>query len=44
MANVIIYSTPTCGYCKMAKAYFEENNVKYEDKNVAPKIKEALGL
>ena len=35
MANVIIYSTPTCVYCKMAKAYFMSNNVKYTEKNVA---------
>jgi len=35
MANVIIYSTPTCVYCKMAKAYFKENNVEYTEKDVA---------
>jgi len=33
--NVTIYTTPSCVYCKMAKAYFEQNNVKYEEKNVA---------
>ncbi len=33
--NVIIYSTPSCVYCKMAKAYFDQSGVKYEDKNVA---------
>lgn len=35
MANVTIYSTPTCGYCKMAKAYFQENNVQYTEKDVS---------
>ncbi|MBI2483760.1 glutathione S-transferase N-terminal domain-containing protein [Candidatus Uhrbacteria bacterium] len=35
MANVTIYSTPTCGYCKMAKAYFQENNVHYTEKDVS---------
>ncbi|MBI4250112.1 glutaredoxin family protein [Candidatus Uhrbacteria bacterium] len=35
MANVTIYSTPTCGYCKMAKAYFQENNVEYTEKDVS---------
>ena len=35
MAQVTIYSTPTCGYCKMAKAFFQENNVAYEEKDVS---------
>lgn len=35
MAPVTIYTTPTCVYCKMAKEFFRENNVQYEEKNVA---------
>ena len=35
MAQVIIYTTPTCGYCKTAKAYFQENNIEYTEKDVA---------
>ena len=35
MANVIIYSTPTCVYCKMAKEYFQKNSVQYTEHNVA---------
>ena len=36
MANVVkIYSTPTCVYCKLAKEYFEKNNVAYTEVNVA---------
>ncbi len=35
MAKVTIYSTPTCGYCKMAKEFFTENNIEFEDFNVA---------
>lgn len=34
MANITIYSTPTCVYCKMAKQYFNENNLKYTEYNV----------
>lgn len=34
MANVIIYTTPTCVYCKMTKDFFREHNVAYEEKNV----------
>ncbi len=35
MAKVVIYSTPTCSYCKMAKKFFDDNKVKYEDKDVS---------
>ena len=35
MANVIIYSTPNCVYCKMAKEYFAKNNVAYTEHDVA---------
>lgn len=35
MKNVTIYSTPTCGYCKAAKAFFKEHNVKYTEHDVA---------
>ncbi len=33
--NVKIYSTPTCGYCNMAKEFFKENKVEFEEYNVA---------
>ncbi len=35
MSKVTIYSTPTCHFCMMAKEYFKENNVAYEEFNVA---------
>lgn len=35
MIKVIIYSTPSCSYCRMAKDFFEENNVEYEDFDVS---------
>lgn len=35
MAKTIIYTTPTCVYCKMAKDFFQKNSVEYEEKNVA---------
>jgi glutaredoxin 3 len=37
--TVKIYSTPTCVYCRMAKQYFNENKVAYEDINVASDAK-----
>ena len=33
--QVTIYSTPSCHFCHAAKAFFDENNVSYEDVNVA---------
>ena len=35
MAQVSIYSTPSCTYCKAAKEYFAENNVQFQEFNVA---------
>ena len=39
MAKVTIYSTPSCVYCRMAKDFFKENNVAYEEYNVASDLK-----
>lgn len=38
MANVAIYTTPTCGYCKMAKEFFKEHNVDYKEYDVAADV------
>ncbi|MFA5034469.1 MAG: glutaredoxin domain-containing protein [Candidatus Margulisiibacteriota bacterium] len=35
MANVKIYSTPTCPYCKMAKAFLTEHNIQFEEIDVS---------
>ena len=35
MANVKIYSTPVCPWCKKAKDFFDENNVDYNDFDVS---------
>lgn len=35
MADVTIYTTPTCVYCKAAKDFFKEHNIEYVEKNVA---------
>ena len=34
-SKVVIYSTPHCVYCKMAKEFFKKNNIAYEEKDVA---------
>lgn len=33
--KVIVYSTPTCPYCVMAKNYLTEKNIPYEDIDVS---------
>jgi len=35
MSNVLIYTTPTCHYCHMAKEFFQENKIKYKEKDVS---------
>ncbi len=33
--SVKVYSTPTCGYCRMAKDYLRARNINFTDYNVA---------
>jgi glutaredoxin 3 len=35
MANVTVYSTPTCPWCKKVKEWLTENKVDFKDVNVA---------
>ncbi|MCC7469694.1 MAG: glutaredoxin family protein [Bacteroidetes bacterium] len=35
MKDVLIYTSPTCHFCHMAKDFFNANNVKFTEKNVA---------
>lgn len=34
-AQAVIYSTPYCVYCKMAKDFFKKNNIAYVEHDVA---------
>ncbi|MFH1393042.1 MAG: glutaredoxin domain-containing protein [Patescibacteria group bacterium] len=36
--KIIIYTTAGCAYCKMAKEFFERNNISYEEKDVSDDI------
>lgn len=36
--KVIIYSTPNCTYCNMAKEFFTANNISFESIDVATDI------
>lgn len=33
--RVIVFSTPTCTYCNLAKKYFKENGIKFKDVDVS---------
>ncbi|MBD3359523.1 MAG: NrdH-redoxin [Candidatus Buchananbacteria bacterium] len=33
--KVIIYTTPTCPYCKQTKEYLKENEIEYQEMDVA---------
>ena len=34
MAKVVVFSTPTCSWCRRAKKYFKENHVPFREVNV----------
>ena len=44
--KVVIYTSETCPYCDLAKEYFQENYIKYEEKSTMnPEFrKELIGL
>lgn len=33
--RVIVFSTPSCTYCNLAKKYFRENRIKFRDVDVS---------
>lgn len=49
MPKISIYSTTTCGYCKMLKSYLQSKNIDYEvkmadeDPNLARELYEKSG-
>lgn len=48
-AKITIYSTATCGFCKMLKSYLNDKGIKYdvkmadEDQNIARELYEKSG-
>lgn len=49
MKNITIYSTATCGFCKMLKSYLSDKGIKYdvkmadEDQEIAKELYEKSG-
>ena len=33
--RVIVFSTPTCSYCNMAKQYFRQHRIRFKDVDVS---------
>ncbi|HUW41380.1 MAG TPA: glutaredoxin domain-containing protein [Rectinemataceae bacterium] len=38
---VTIYTTPSCGYCRLAKDYFRQNGISFTEYNVAADLRRA---
>ena len=39
MKKIILYSTPTCVWCKMAKEFFKNRGIAYEERDVLHDLK-----
>ncbi|MCX6813182.1 MAG: glutaredoxin family protein [Candidatus Azambacteria bacterium] len=35
MTKILIYTTPACIYCQMAKKFFKDQSIAYEEKDVS---------
>ena len=44
MANVIVYSTPTCPWCHRVKDYLREKGVKFTDIDVSADREKAMEM
>ena len=42
--KAIIYTTPTCGYCKLAEEFFKANGVSYKEIDVSENEKAAQDM
>lgn len=38
MKKVVIYSTPTCIYCNMAKDFFKQKNIEYTEYDLSTDV------
>lgn len=34
MADITVYTTPTCGYCKMLKQYLQSQSLEYDERDI----------
>jgi len=44
MSDIIVYSTPSCPYCQMAKEYLKSKNIEFEDVDVSANMERAMEM
>ena len=44
MSQVVLFSTPTCSWCRRAKRYLRENRVRFKEVNIERDPKAAQDL
>lgn len=42
--RIIVFSTPTCSYCNIAKRYFRDKKIKFRDVDVSRDQKAAMDM
>jgi glutaredoxin-like YruB-family protein len=42
--NVILFSTPTCGWCRKLKQYLKENKIRFKEIDVSRDFKAAQDM
>ena len=42
--RVIVFSTPTCSWCKKVKSYLRENKIRFKDVDVSRDAKAAQDM
>ncbi|HWS23808.1 MAG TPA: glutaredoxin domain-containing protein [Anaerolineales bacterium] len=42
--RVIVFSTPSCSYCNMAKKYFKEKGIRFKDVDVSKDVAAARDM
>ena len=44
MKKVIVFSTPTCSWCRKLKSYLKENSIRFKDIDVAKNMNAARDM
>ncbi|MCD4650767.1 MAG: glutaredoxin family protein [Candidatus Cloacimonetes bacterium] len=42
--SVIVFSTPTCGWCKKLKSYLKQSEIRFKDIDVSRDVKAAQDM
>jgi len=44
MKKVIVFSTPTCSWCRKLKSYLKENNIRFKDVDISKNVSAARDM